>query len=73
MCGRRARGYHRYEGVAATPEYARPAPALLGFDETIYAYCSAQIGERESPYYGDNAELASRCACMRALCAPLHR
>ena len=50
------------EGVAPRPRFKRPsAPALLGFDETIYAYCSAAIGRREGPFYQDNQGLARRC------------
>jgi hypothetical protein len=52
-----------YEGVLpTTPTYPdHPAPALLGFDPTIYAYCSAQILKQEGPFYGDHGELARRC------------
>ena len=52
-----------YEGVLASiPSYPSPsAPALLGFDNTIYAYCSAQILKEEGPFYGDHGEMARRC------------
>ena len=37
------------EGVHEWPRSLDKAPALLGFDETIYAFCSAAIGEEEGP------------------------
>ena len=49
------------EGTHDRPVFPRPAPALLGFDETIYAFCSAELGEAEGPYWGDNNALAARC------------
>ena len=50
------------EGTHAFPTYtAAGAPALLGFDETIYAYCSAARGRAEGPFYQDNFGLAARC------------
>ena len=49
------------EGVHERPSYRRVAPALLGFDETIYAFCSAESRLDEGPYYGDNSALAERC------------
>tara|TARA_B110000046_G_C12889059_1_gene353515 strand:+ start:255 stop:470 length:216 start_codon:yes stop_codon:yes gene_type:complete len=50
------------EGVYGWPTYATPAPALLGFDETIYAYCSAEKGWNEGPFNPqDNWGLADRC------------
>ena len=49
------------EGFHDRPQFPKPAPALLGFDETIYAYCSAEIGEDEGPFYQDNGGLARRC------------
>ena len=49
------------DGVMGWPSFARPAPALLGFDETIYAFCSAQLNMEEGPFYGDNGALAQRC------------
>jgi hypothetical protein len=49
------------DGVMERPEFKSPAPALLGFDETIYAYCSAVNKQPEGPFYQDNAGLASRC------------
>lgn len=49
------------DGVMDFPHYAKPAPALLGFDETIYAYCSAAINQPEGPFYQDNIGLAQRC------------
>ena len=42
------------------PEFAAPAPALLGFDESIVEFCSELI--EETATWGDlNHELASRC------------
>ena len=49
------------EGVHEWPRSLDKAPALLGFDETIYAFCSAAIGEEEGPYHNENEILASRC------------
>ena len=49
------------EGTHERPTFPRPAPALLGFDETIYAFCSAETGLEEGPYWGDNNALATRC------------
>ena len=49
------------EGTHEWPQYPRPAPALLGFDETIYAFCAAETHQPEGPYWGDNNALASRC------------
>ena len=49
------------EGTHDWPQYPSPAPALLGFDETIYAYCSAEIHKNEGPFYQDNNGLARRC------------
>jgi len=56
ICGR-----NWYDGVTSIPDYPRPAPALLGFDETIYAFCSAETGKNEGPFYQDNYGLAHRC------------
>ena len=41
-----------YEGVLpSTPTYPQPvAPALLGHDHTIFAYCSAQYVRRKAPH-----------------------
>ena len=54
-----------YFGILArTPTYPRPdepAPALLGFDETIYGYCSSKNHQSETPFNQDNAGLAHRC------------
>ena len=42
------------------PRYTAPAPALLGFDETILGYCSHLVGLDFDG--GDlNTELAERC------------
>ena len=42
------------------PQFSAPAPALLGFDETILGYCSQLVGLGFDG--GDlNAELADRC------------
>ena len=49
------------EGTHDWPQFPKPAPALLGFDETIYAYCSASIRKNEGPFYQDNNGLAWRC------------
>ena len=49
------------QGTHDWPHYPRPAPALLGFDETIYAYCSAVNGQKEGPFFQFNVELARRC------------
>jgi hypothetical protein len=49
------------QGTHATPEFPTPAPALLGFDDTIYAYCSAKNHQNEGPFYQDNKGLANRC------------
>ena len=49
------------EGTHPRPVYRQPAPALLGFDETIYAFCSAETRLEEGPYWGDNNALAVRC------------
>ena len=51
-------GFHEW------PAFPRPAPALLGFDETIYAYCSAKTHQSEGLWKGDsshNRALARRC------------
>lgn len=48
----------------ARPPFTAPAPALLGFDESIFSYCSSAIG-RKPGYQGRpedfNDELARRC------------
>ena len=44
----------------ARPHFARPAPALLGFDEALYDYCSSLLHLQKGK--GDfNTELAQRC------------
>jgi hypothetical protein len=46
------------------PRYSRPAPALLGYDETIFAYCSASLGWGErfkGNDYSRHVELPERC------------
>lgn len=48
-------------GVMGWPEFSKAAPALLGFDETIFAYCSSATGQNEGPFNGDNAGLGFRC------------
>ena len=50
------------ETLAAIEVATAHAIRMLGFDETIYAYCSAKVHEAEGPYWGDNNALASRCA-----------
>jgi hypothetical protein len=48
------------------PSFDRPAPAVLGFDEDLYRFCSAALGKQE--WYDSrgtsdfNDELAHRCA-----------
>ena len=49
------------EGTHERPVFPSPAPALLGWDETIYAYCAAKLGQAEGPYWGNNNELAAIC------------
>lgn len=51
---------------ASRPRFTAAAPALLGFDDTIFSFCSAQIDEPvhfvKTKYTGDfNEELAERC------------
>jgi hypothetical protein len=49
------------EGTHPWPTFPlASAPALLGFDETIFAYCSAALGQDEG-FSGDHYELARRC------------
>ena len=47
------------------PPFTAEAPALFGFDESIYAYCSAAVGEPTNFIKADgldfNEELAQRC------------
>lgn len=54
-----------YFGILGhSPTYPRAdiaAPALLGFDETIYGYCSAKLRLPEKPFDQDNRGLATRC------------
>lgn len=41
------------------PSFTRPAPALLGFESTIWEYCSAMVGKSNSGF--SQRELAERC------------
>ena len=50
-----------YAGTVDPAPSQNGAPALLGFDETIYAYCSAELGLEEGPFYQNNRALADRC------------
>jgi hypothetical protein len=45
-----------YEGSGPQPNFETAAPALLGTDESIYAYCSAEVGKEEVPFRKDNKE-----------------
>ena len=48
---------------ASRPTFTSPAPALFGFDQTIFEYCSEKLGmQRYFDGHGDfNEELAHRC------------
>ena len=46
-------------GSSARPSFSRPAPALLGFDSTIWEYCSLQTNQ--DLFRFSHPELASRC------------
>ena len=41
------------------PVFPSPAPALLGFDSTIWEYCSEQVGSDTNDF--SQQELAKRC------------
>ena len=45
-------------GPGDRPHFTQPAPALLGFDETILGYCSHLVG---LDFDGGDLELAERC------------
>ena len=62
--------YNWYEGAQgplgdefARPGFSSPAPALFGFDESIFSFCSELLGEgKHFDGSGDfNNELAQRC------------
>jgi len=60
-----------YEGASGSlgeqqsrPQFTQPAPALLGFDDTIFIFCS-QVLHRQTWFSGEaslfNSEVANRC------------
>ena len=49
-------------GLAKSPDFASPAPALLGFDKDVHSFCSGLLKLTVSSTPGDpNSELARRC------------
>jgi hypothetical protein len=49
------------DGTHAYPRFVGDAPALLGFDETIYAYCSRRVGL----YGSHSARALSHSHCIQ--------
>lgn len=46
-------------GAAERPSFAEPAPALLGFDSSIWSFCSRALGRDTSGF--SQSGLAERC------------
>ena len=55
----------RLGNVGQPPKFAEEAAALLGFDETIDAYCAARVGKLDKYLRLRHAE-----RCVKATCDP---